>query len=265
MATPTIVHIKFSGEAPVGPEGPHDIDALARMVRQAASLKAAGYMAGFTIGGGNLFRKRVQGDHLGFVGDWGDWAGMCATLFNALVYAGALAAANHKVVVMAPEAMPALGVLKYSAQEAIRYMRAGYFVVFALGTGLPLFTTDSGAVMRACETGAIILIKVLNSMVVKGVYTLDPIKHPHDAEFLPQADYREALALGLKVMDSTAISLAMDQNLKIRVIGSADSDDLVRAADPKASVGSLIADFPHRRISAVQYRQAIACQQPAAA
>jgi len=212
-ATPKYQRIllKLSGEA-LGVEGIGiDPKVLDRTALEVGQLIGIGVQVGLVIGGGNLFRgvalneaglDRVTGDHMG----------MLATVMNALAMRDALERANIHTVVMS--AIPMSGVVEhYDRRLAIRNLEKGNVVIFSAGTGNPFFTTDSAACLRGIEINADIVLKATK---VDGVYSDDPVINP-DATKYTELTYDEVLDKQLGVMDLTAICLARDHDMPLRV------------------------------------------------
>ena len=212
-ATPKYQRIllKLSGEA-LGVEGIGiDPKVLDRTALEVGQLIGIGVQVGLVIGGGNLFRgvalneaglDRVTGDHMG----------MLATVMNALAMRDALERANIHTVVMS--AIPMSGVVEhYDRRLAIRNLEKGKAVIFSAGTGNPFFTTDSAACLRGIEINADIVLKATK---VDGVYSDDPVINP-DATKYTELTYDEVLDKQLGVMDLTAICLARDHEMPLRV------------------------------------------------
>lgn len=215
--------LKLSGEALMGDmDFGIDPKVLDRMALEIAQLRGIGVQVGLVIGGGNLFRgkalseaglDRVAGDHMG----------MLATVMNALAMRDALERANMPTRVMS--AIPMSGVVDhYDRRSAIRALEAGDVVIFSAGTGNPFFTTDSAACLRGIEINAEVVLKATN---VDGVYTADPKKDPN-AEKYDTLTYQEVLEKQLGVMDLTAICLARDHNMPLRVYNMNESGVLAR-------------------------------------
>ena len=203
--------LKLSGEA-LGVEGIGiDPKVLDRTALEVGQLIGIGVQVGLVIGGGNLFRgaalneaglDRVTGDHMG----------MLATVMNALAMRDALERANIHTVVMS--AIPMSGVVEhYDRRLAIRNLEKGNVVIFSAGTGNPFFTTDSAACLRGIEINADIVLKATK---VDGVYSDDPVINP-DATKYTELTYDEVLDKQLGVMDLTAICLARDHEIPLRV------------------------------------------------
>ncbi|URJ25339.1 UMP kinase [Candidatus Blochmannia ocreatus (nom. nud.)] len=206
------VVLKISGEALQGSEGfGINISVLNRMVIEVKELIKIGIQIGIVIGGGNLFRgtglvksgiNRVVGDHMG----------MLATIMNGLAMRSAL---NHMYVHACLMSSISLNGMceDYNWIKAINLLSNNWVVIFAAGTGNPLFTTDSAACLRGIEVQA---DAVLKATKVDGVFSTDPIKHP-DAILYEQLSYQDVLNKELKIMDLTAFTLARDHELPIRV------------------------------------------------
>ncbi len=203
--------LKLSGEA-LGVDGVGiDPKVLYRMALEIGQLVESGVQMGLVIGGGNLFRgaqlsaaglDRVTGDHMG----------MLATVMNALAMRDALERARIHTVVMS--AIPMSGVVEhYDLRLAIRHLEQGDVVIFSAGTGNPFFTTDSAACLRGIEIEADIVLKATK---VDGVYSADPLIEPNATKF-DQLTYDDVLEKQLDVMDLTAICLARDHSMPLRV------------------------------------------------
>ena len=203
--------LKLSGEA-LGLDGVGiDPEVLDRTALEVGQLIGIGVQVGIVVGGGNLFRgaalheaglDRVTGDHMG----------MLATVMNALAIRDALERANISTVVMS--AIPMSGVVEhYDRRLAIRHLTQGRVVIFSGGTGNPFFTTDSAACLRGIEINAEVVLKATK---VDGVYSADPMTHP-DAVKFDSLTYDQVLELQLGVMDLTAICLARDHKMPLRV------------------------------------------------
>ncbi len=227
--------LKLSGEVLRAPAGDACIDdaILADMAFKIAAVHALGVQVGIVIGGGNIFRG-LAGAGRGYERSLGDNMGMLATMINSLALQAALESAGVPAVAFASRAMPAIAPL-FTAPDAKAALAAGRVAVFGGGSGNPFFSTDSAAALRAAEIGASLLVKATK---VDGIYTADPKKDPTATKF-DRLTYSEALARRLKVMDSTAFSLCMDNDIPIQVLDFFSPDALVRAVrgDP---VGTLV-------------------------
>jgi len=204
--------LKLSGEALQGDgEGgidPETIDAVAKEVRE---VHNTGMQVALVIGGGNIFRG-IAASAKGMDRTSADYMGMLATVMNSLAMQDALERNGISTRVMSAIEIQAV-CEPYIRRRAMRHLEKGRVVIFAAGTGNPYFTTDTAASLRAMEIQADIILKATK---VDGVYDKDPVKH-EDAKMFSQVSYIDVLQRGLKVMDSTAISLCMDNKLPICV------------------------------------------------
>ena len=225
--------LKLSGEA-LGLDGVGiDPKVLDRTALEIGQLVGIGIQVGLVIGGGNLFRgaalsaaglDRVTGDHMG----------MLATVMNALAMRDALERANIQTVVMS--SIPMSGVVEhYDRRLAIRHLQEGDVVIFSAGTGNPFFTTDSAACLRGIEIEADIVLKATK---VDGVYSDDPVTNPNATRF-DAITYSKVLDDQLGVMDLTAICLARDHDMPLRVFKLDKHDALLNAVVSDAE-GTLV-------------------------
>jgi uridylate kinase len=218
------VLLKLSGEALMGDAGygidPAIVQDLAVQIRTA---RDAGVELAIVVGGGNIFRG-VAGSAKGMDRAQADYIGMLATVMNALAIQDVLEKAGVFTRVMSAIEMQSVAE-PYIRRRAMRHLEKGRVVIFAAGTGNPYFTTDTTAALRALEIGADCIMKATR---VDGVYTADPRIDP-DAERFDELTYMDVLRLELKVMDSTAITLAMDNNLPIIVFNIETDGNIVRA------------------------------------
>jgi uridylate kinase len=208
------VLLKLSGEALQGSTGfGIDPDTLADISAQIQEVVAGpnGIRLAVVIGGGNIFRGQLLADK-GHDRATGDYMGMLATVINALALQEALEKQGLETRVLSALTITEVAE-PYIRRRAIRHLEKGRVVIFAAGTGNPFFTTDTAAVLRASEIGAEVLLKATK---VDGVYDKDPVKNP-DAVFFRELTYMQAIERRLKVMDTTALSLAMDNKLPIIV------------------------------------------------
>ncbi len=216
--------MKVSGEALASPQGfgidPHRADTVAEKI---ASVHALEIEVGVVVGAGNLWRGRDGLAH-GMDRATADHMGMLATVMNALALADALERQGVTTRVQTAIEMRAVAE-PYIRLRAMRHLDKGRVVVFGGGTGNPYFTTDTAAALRATEIGAELLIKATQ---VDGVYNADPETNP-DAKRFDRLNYLEALNMQVGVMDSTAITLCMDNDLPIIVLRLSDADVLRRA------------------------------------
>ena len=204
--------LKLSGEGLMGKRD-HGFDpaTMKRLAGEIASVVKAGIEVALVVGGGNIFRG-VEGDDLGIERATADYAGMLATVMNALVMQGAVRRAGCPARVMS--AIPMTPVCEpYTRRRALAHLKSGEVVIFAAGTGNPFFTTDTAAALRACEMGCDALLK---GTQVDGVYSADP-KKVRSARRHDRLGYDEVLAGNLKVMDAAAVALARDNHIPIVV------------------------------------------------
>jgi uridylate kinase len=212
--------LKLSGEALMGSRD-HGIDvAIVRaLAQEIVAVHGSGVGVGIVVGGGNFYRGMAAAAE-GMERATADYAGMLATLLNALALQDVLESQGastrvQSALVVSEVAEP------YIRRKAIRHLEKGRIVIFAAGTGNPFFTTDTAAALRALEIGADAILMAKNG--VRGVYDGDPRVDP-EARFIPRLTHLEAIERGLKVMDSTALSLCMDNRLTIHVFELADGN-----------------------------------------
>ncbi|MBO00577.1 MAG: UMP kinase [Acidimicrobiaceae bacterium] len=211
------VVLKVSGEAFAGDEG-HGIDGhvVQEIARQIVKVRSEfNVELAVVVGGGNIWRGMV-GTGAGMDRAQADYMGMLATVINGLALQDTLEQLGQPTRVQTAIHMSQVAE-PYIRRRAIRHLEKGRVVIFAAGTGNPFFTTDTTAALRAVEIEAGALLKGTHSGI-QGVYDDDPRTNP-DAELLTEVTYIDVLQRGLKVMDSTAISLCMDNNLPIVVFG----------------------------------------------
>jgi uridylate kinase len=233
--------LKLSGEALLGERlygiDPKTVDAIADEV---AAVREAGTDLAIVVGAGNIYRGMAAAAE-GMDRATADYAGMLATLLNALTLQDALERASVDTRVQSAIAVSEVAE-PYIRRRAIRHLEKGRVVIFAAGTGNPFFTTDTAAALRALEIGAEAILMAKNS--VQGVYDVDPNEHP-DAQFIPELTHLEAIERGLKVMDTTALSLCMDNRLPIYVFELAEGN--IRRVAAGERIGTIIttdADTP---------------------
>jgi len=186
------------------------------------------------VGAGNIYRG-IDGAAQGMDRATGDYMGMMATVLNALTLQDALE--KHGQYTRVLSAIDVREVAEpYIRRRAMRHLEKGRIVIFAAGTGNPFFTTDTAAALRALEIHAEAILMAKNG--VEGVYDADPATDPN-ATFIPELSHREAIERGLKVMDSTALSLCMDNDLPIYVFNMADEVNIDRIVSGE-KVGTLV-------------------------
>jgi len=214
------VLLKLSGEALLGGReygiDPQTVEAIGREI---LTVHEAGTEVAIVVGGGNFYRGMAAAAE-GMDRATADYAGMLATVLNALTLQDALERLGVDTRVQSAIAVSEVAE-PYIRRRAIRHLEKGRVVIFAAGTGNPFFTTDTAAALRSLEIGAQAILMAKNS--VQGVYDGDPRENP-DAKFLPELTHLEAIERGLKVMDTTALSLCMDNRLPIYVFELADGN-----------------------------------------
>ena len=219
------VLLKLSGEALMG-EKPYGIDpaVTAQIARDVHEIQALGVQTAIVIGGGNIFRG-VAASARGMDRATGDYMGMLATVMNGLALQDALERVGVPTRVMTAIAMNEVAE-PYIRRRAIRHLEKGRVTIFVAGTGNPYFTTDTAAALRAVEIGASVLLKATR---VDGVYDADPLTHP-GAKRYTQLTYADVLGDRLAVLDATAVSLCMENDLPIIVFDLNRADNVRRAA-----------------------------------
>jgi uridylate kinase len=226
--------LKLSGEALAGPDGfgidPTRAEDVAQRIKEVHEL---GVDIAIVIGAGNLWRGRT-GLNRGMDRATADYMGMLATVMNALALMDAMERMDLVVRVQSAVIMQAVAE-PYIRRRAIRHLEKGRVVIFGGGTGNPYFSTDTAAALRAMEIGADVLIKATK---VDGVYDADPFKYPNAVRF-DRLTYMETINLRLEVMDSTAISLCMDNDLPILVLNLWHAEAL-RSALFGEPIGTLV-------------------------
>ena len=218
--------LKLSGEAMMGdrPYG-QDPDRIAAISAAIDEVRSMGVEVAIVIGGGNVLRGTQEAAR-GMDRATADYAGMLATLLNALTIQDSLEKLGAHTRVMS--AIDVSEVAEpYIRRRAIRHLEKGRVVIFAAGTGNPFFTTDTAAALRALEIGAEAILMGKNG--VEGVLDADPREKP-DAQLIPAITHIEAIERGLKVMDTTALSLCMDNRLPIYVFNLDDAGNIARLA-----------------------------------
>ena len=228
------VLLKVSGEALLGPESfGIDPGVTMQIAEEIAEIHQMGVAIAIVIGGGNIFRG-IAASARGMDRATADYMGMLATVINALALQDALEQIDTNTRVVTAVEMRAVAE-PFIRRRAVRHLEKGRVVVFAAGTGNPYFTTDTAAALRAMEIRADVILK---GTKVDGIYTADPLKDP-DATRFDSISYLQVLEQGLKVMDATAISLCMDNQLPIVVFNLQRPGNLRRAVLGEA-VGSLV-------------------------
>ena len=203
------VLLKLSGESLAEQDGGFgiDVEAIKYLAKEVLDGKNLGVEMAIVIGGGNIFRGATA-SNLGMERVTGDYMGMLATIINALALQHALEDVGIQTRVQTAIEIPQVAET-YIRRRAIRHLEKGRVVIFAAGTGNPYFTTDTAASLRAVEIGADVIFKATK---VDGVYSADPMEDDSAVKF-SQLSYLEILKKGLQVMDSTSVSLCMDNKL----------------------------------------------------
>lgn len=230
------VLLKLSGESLLGTNSyGSDPARLSEIAGSIATMVSDGVETAIVVGGGNIYRGISAATH-GMDRASADYAGMLATVLNAIQIQDAC-----EQIGVHTRVLSALDIREvaepYIRRRAIRHLEKGRVVIFAGGTGNPFFTTDTAAALRACEVGAETILMGKNG--VEGVMSADPRTNP-DAHLLREITHLEAIERGLKVMDTTALSLCMENEMPIRVFSVNDAANIVRVARGE-SLGTLVA------------------------
>jgi uridylate kinase len=230
------VLLKLSGEALLGGleygVDPERIHAIARTVKR---VKDRDVEVAIVVGGGNIYRG-LEGTAAGMDRASADYMGMLATVLNALALQDALEHEGVNTRVLSAIAIQEVAE-PYIRRRAMRHLEKGRVVIFASGTGNPFFTTDTAAALRALEIHAEVILMAKNN--VEGVYDMDPSENA-DATFLPNITHHDAIQRGLRVMDSTALSLCKDNDLPIYVFNMSDERNIDRIVSGER-VGTVVA------------------------
>jgi uridylate kinase len=226
--------LKLSGEALLGSrQYGVDPNFCAFIAAQVAEVHRSGIQIGIVVGGGNIFRGLAAAAR-GMDRATGDYIGMLATVMNALALQDALEKAGVQTRVMSAIAMNEVAE-PYIRRRAVRHLEKGRVIILAAGTGNPYFTTDTAAALRAVEIGAQVILKATK---VDGVYDADPVQNP-EAKRYERLTYSQVLAQRLKVLDATAVSLCMDNDMPIVVFDLNEPENITRVAAGEP-VGTLI-------------------------
>ena len=226
--------LKLSGEALLG-DRPYGVDPsfTAFIAKQVAEVHRLGVQVAIVVGGGNIFRGLAAAAS-GMDRATGDYIGMLATVMNGLALQDSIERAGVPTRVMSAIQMNEVAE-PYIRRRAVRHLEKGRVTIFVAGTGNPYFTTDTAAALRAVEIGAEVLLKATK---VDGVYDADPLTEP-GAHRYTQLDYADLLRDQLKVLDATAVSLCMENELPIVVFDLNQPDNITRVAVGEP-VGTLI-------------------------
>ena len=229
--------LKISGEALAGDAG-YGLDGavLRRISQEIKDVREAGIEVGIVCGGGNIFRGMKAAVEEGMDRAMADYMGMLATVQNSVALQDYLERCGVQTRVQSAIEMKEIAE-PFIQRRAMRHLEKGRVVIFAAGTGNPFFTTDTAAVLRATQIGAEAIFKATD---VDGVFDRDPQKFP-DAKRFETLSYLQVLDLKLKVLDSTAVSLSMDNQIPIVVFNMETDGNILRAALGEA-VGTTVCD-----------------------
>lgn len=228
------VLLKLSGEALGGKRDYGiDLEVVGVVADQVRRVRDLGVEVALVVGGGNIFRG-LAASNQGFDRATGDYMGMLATVINALALQDSLERLGLPARTMTAIQMPQVAE-PYIRRRAVRHLEKGRVVILAAGTGNPYFTTDTTAALRAAELEAEVILKATK---VDGVYTADPKKDPR-ARKLQRLDYLEALNRGISVMDSTALTFCMDNDIPIVVFDLLKQGNIERAVKGE-EIGTLV-------------------------
>jgi uridylate kinase len=228
------VLLKLSGESLMGDRDyGMDRGTIDSIAEEIVEVQMSGVETALVVGAGNIYRGMAAAAE-GMDRATADYAGMLATVLNALALQDALEDKGAYTRVLSALELKEVAE-PYIRRRAIRHLEKGRVVIFAAGTGNPFFTTDTAAALRALEINADAILMAKHG--TQGVYDHDPRLDP-DAQFLPELTHREAIERGLKVMDTTALSLCMDNNLPIHVFALADGN--IRRVIAGERVGTII-------------------------
>ena len=226
--------LKLSGESLLGPK-PYGIDfgTTSSIAKEIGEVHALGVQVAVMIGGGNIFRGQ-DGTAVGLERVSADQMGLLATVINGIALQDALE--KQGVFTRHVSALEIRAVAEpFVRRRVVRHLEKGRVVVFAGGTGNPYFTTDTAAALRAAEVGAEVVLKATK---VDGVYEADPVRHP-EARLFTELRYREVLERDLRVMDATAITMCLENQLPIRVFNISVPGNIARAVRGEP-VGTLV-------------------------
>lgn len=228
------VLLKLSGEALSGNEKNFDPDILHNLAVEIKDAQSLGIQIAIVVGGGNFIRGKTVTD-IGIDRVQGDYMGMLATIINALAIQSALEGVGVDTRVQTSIEMPKVAE-PFIQRRAVRHLEKGRVVIFGGGTGSPYFSTDTTAALRASEIKADVILMAKNG--VDGVYSADPKKDP-DAVRYDHLTYMDLLNKGLHVMDSTATSMCMDNNMELMVFNMNEQGNIVKAMKGE-KIGTII-------------------------
>lgn len=228
------VLLKLSGEALSGKDSAFDPQVLKRLACELKEVQGLGVELAIVVGGGNFIRGKMMAE-MGMNRAQADYMGMLGTVINALAVQNALEQEGVQTRVQTAVEMQKVAE-PYILRRAIRHLEKGRIVIFGAGTGSPYFSTDTTAALRASEIGADVILMAKNG--VDGVYDSDPNKNP-DAKKFDQLYYMDVLNKGLQVMDSTAISMCMDNDIDLVVFNMNEAGNIVKAVKSEVN-GTII-------------------------
>lgn len=227
--------LKLSGEALMGNQAYGiDVDVAKAVAQEIKAVHELGVEVAIVVGGGNIFRG-VSKSAGNMDRASADYIGMLATVMNAVVLQDALEKLDVYTRALSAIDIPQLAE-PFIRRRAIRHLEKGRVVIFAAGTGNPFFTTDSAASLRALEIKAEVIFK---GTKVDGIYSADPVLDPNASRF-ERISFQEVLEKQLKVMDASAISLCMDNNLPIMIFNMRNSGNIIRAVQGDLSIGTIV-------------------------
>jgi len=227
--------LKISGEALMGEQNYGiDVQVARSVAEEIKAVEALGVQVAVVVGGGNIFRgvSKSAGD---MDRSSADYIGMLATVMNAVVLQDALEKVDVKTRVLSAIDIPQLAE-SFIRRRAVRHLEKARVVIFAAGTGNPYLTTDTAAALRALEIKADVILKATK---VTGVYSADPMTNPNAVRY-DCITYQEVLERQLKVMDASAISLCMDNDLPIVVFNMRESGNIMRVVLGEPGIGTLV-------------------------
>ncbi len=226
--------LKLSGEALSANGNNFDPDILSELALQIKEIYDENVEIAIVVGGGNFIRGKLA-ESIGIERVQADYMGMLATVINALAIQSALERVNIPTRVLSAIDMPKVAE-SFIVRRAIRHLEKGRVIIFGAGTGNPYFSTDTTAALRASEIKADVILMAKNG--VDGVYSADPKKNPRAIKY-DRLDYMEVIQKGLQVMDTTAISMCMDNNIDLIVFNMNEKGNIKKAV-MKEEIGTVI-------------------------
>lgn len=218
------VLLKLSGEALSSPEAVFDPEILKRLAKELKEVQKLGVELAIVVGGGNFIRGKMMAE-MGMNRAQADYMGMLGTVINALAVQNALEQEGVQTRVQTAVEMQKVAE-PFILRRALRHLEKGRIVIFGAGTGSPYFSTDTTAALRASEINADVILMAKNG--VDGVYDSDPKKNPNAKKY-DTLNYMDVLNEGLQVMDSTAISMCMDNDIDLVVFNMNEPGNIVKA------------------------------------